>query len=90
MLDTVKKALRISHTALDDEINRQIAVARLELARVGILEAEANGDGGLVGQAIVTYCLSKMSYDTKMAERYENSFSLMVDELRKTGGYYVQ
>ncbi len=88
MLDTVKMALRISHISLDNEITRLIAVARLELIRVGILEAMANSeDDGLINQAIVTYCLSKMSDGTK-SEKYEESFVLLTDELRKSSGYF--
>lgn len=88
MLETIKIALRISHTKLDNEINNTIAVARAELIRTGIHADKANATGDyLINEAIKTYCLFSYSNDDKMAEGYFNSWQYQVENLRKSNGY---
>ena len=87
IIDKVKLALRISHTALDSDILDTIQTARLELIRAGVLEEKANSDDELINMAIKTYCLSAYCNDKKMAERYDESFKYQLDNLRKSSGY---
>lgn len=88
MLETIKTALRISHTKLDNEINNTIAVARAELIRAGVLIEKANAvDDELINEAIKVYCLYTYSNNEKMAEGYSKSWQYQVDNLRKSKGY---
>lgn len=88
MLDRVKKALRISHTLLDGEIEDVISAARAELIRSGVADNVANADEiPLVNRAIVTYCQAVFCNDTKRAEGYQKSFEYQMDSLRKSYDY---
>jgi hypothetical protein len=84
LLDTVKTALRISHSKLDDELTRLIAVARMELQRVGVQEEVAEADSELVDQAIVTYCLLNTTENTALIDRYQRAWELQLDGVRKS------
>lgn len=83
VLDTVKKALRISHTKLDDELTRLIAVARAELKRVGVADGVAEGDDGLVIQSIVTFCLIHSTEDIQLIDKYQKAWNIQADGIRK-------
>ena len=83
--DTVKKALRIKHDKLDDEVTRLINAARDEMIRAGVAEEVVTEGGSLVNQAVVTFCLMSMTEEKDLIDRYENSFRLQVDNIRKSG-----
>ncbi|PEP79429.1 head-tail connector protein, partial [Bacillus toyonensis] len=56
MLDVVKKALRISHHALDDEITDVMEAARHDLMLSGVSSTKVNVDADpLIKRAIITY-----------------------------------
>ncbi|MBQ8933924.1 MAG: hypothetical protein IJ061_06540 [Lachnospiraceae bacterium] len=84
MLDTVKKAKRIKHSKLDDEIARHIETAKAELIRAGADEEVVNAGGSLVTEAVVTFCLMKLEDDLKEFERYERSFGIQLDQIRRS------
>ena len=85
ILDDVKLALRISHTALDTELTANIAEARAEMVRNGIDESIANDDNNpLIVAAIKTYCKFINTDIDKTAERYEESWKYQLDCLRKS------
>lgn len=83
-LDTVKAAARISHTKLDDEINRLIKAAQAELIRSGATETVVNAEGSLVTQAIVSYCLMNLTEDINLIDRYRNAFETQEDAIRRS------
>ena len=85
VIDTVKTALRINHDILDGDIERLIGVAQDELIRVGVDGSLAISDDSLIKQAIVTFCQSQMESDIKKAERFDASWLLQIDNLRKSG-----
>lgn len=88
IFQSVKTALRISHTSLDNEINENIATARAELVRVGVTSAKAQSDDDpLIRTAIKTYCLSVMANDKESREGYDRSWNLQKENLRKTTEY---
>lgn len=91
MFERVKLALRISHNLLDNEIQSTIAAAISELKRLGVadsvLPSEGNEGDALVQQAIVTYCLMKLSSNEKLLQGYADSFALQVDNIRKSVEY---
>ena len=81
---TVKKALRITHSQLDDEITRLIGTAQAEMIRAGVTEEVVNAGGSLVEQATVTFCLMNMTEDKSLIDKYDESFRLQVDNIRKS------
>lgn len=90
MLETIKTALRISHTKFDTEITNTIAVARMELIRSGIIATVADAtDNKLINEAIKVYCLYSYSNNDKMADGYFKSWQYQVDNLRKSTGYGI-
>ena len=57
MLEKVKRALRVSTSAFDDELTDLIEAAKLDLVLSGV---ETSDVDALIGKAIITYC--KMSF----------------------------
>lgn len=84
LLDTVKKAKRIKHKKLDDEIERYIAAAKAELIRAGADEEIVGKGGSLVTEAVVTYCLMKMEDDLKTIDKYEEAFRIQSEHIRRS------
>lgn len=78
--EAVKKALRFTHNALDDDIKRNITAAESDMALVGISRSYQGAE--LYTQCIVFYC--KWIYDfmgkgeefRKAYERLRDSMSL--------------
>lgn len=88
-IDDVKKALRISHTKLDTEIQATIDEAKAELARLGIAEAAIVETDSLISAAIKTYCKYSFASDMKMRDGFFLSWQYQIDCLRKSTGYGV-
>lgn len=85
--DRVKRALRITHTMLDEEINARILAAKKEMIRVGVAkEAAENEDDPLIGEAILTYCMMELG-DQSLFERYSEGWDYRIDNLRKSRNY---
>jgi len=84
LIDSVKKALRISTDALNDEITENINAAKAELIRSGVDPEIVAAEGPLVTQAVKTYVLSRMGSDKTMIEGYQKSFEYQQDNLRKS------
>lgn len=88
MLEKVKLALRISHTALDNDILETITVAQNELVRAGVISSKAMDETDpLIVQAIKTFCQSIYDANDKIREAYMESFKYQLDNLRKSNGY---
>ena len=91
MLERVKKAIRISHDLLDDEILETIDAARAEMVRAGVSESAAYSDTlDLINKAILTYCQAEYASDKAMAEKFTESWKYQLDNLRKTVGYMAE
>lgn len=82
--DTVKQALRIKHNKLDGEIARLVKTAQDEMIRAGVAKTIAESDDSLVTQAVVTFCLMNMTEEKNLIDKYEGSFRLQVDDIRKS------
>ena len=54
MLDIVKKALRITADAFDDELKQLIAAALADLRIAGVTQAQQ--EDPLIERAVITYC----------------------------------
>lgn len=86
LLDEIKIALRVTHTKLDGEISDNILAAEHELERVGIPWEIASDPENhpLIKRAVKTYCQSAMAIDQAQAEKYQRSFELQAENMRKT------
>lgn len=88
ILDDVKKALRISHNAINSELTANIAEARAEMVRAGIDATVASDDTKpLVVSAIKAYCKMVDAPDKAQAEGYERSWLYQLENMRKSEGY---
>lgn len=73
MLELVKRALRVTASAYDDEINSLIFAARADIYNCGIRETPKCA--ALINHAVVLYCKSNFGYQDdseKYAEAYEH------------------
>lgn len=88
MLDDVKMALRVSHSALNTEIADLIAAARQDLILSGVLAAKANSDSdSLVKRAIITYVKAHFGYDNPDADRLSMAYDKLKSHLTLSGDY---
>ena len=84
LIDNIKKAARITHNALDEEINRLIGWAHAEMKRAGVPSAIVDSDGNsLIDECTMQGVLAHISTDEKIREKAENAFTYQLDNLRK-------
>lgn len=85
MLDKIKLALRISHNALDSDIQDTIKAARAEMIRAGVpVELAESETNDLVLAAVKTYALYVYANDTKLSNGYFESWQYQLDCIRKS------
>jgi uncharacterized phage protein (predicted DNA packaging) len=88
MLTDVKIALRITHSALDIEINDLIASARQDLILAGVLSAKANSNtDSLIKRAITTYCKAYFGFDNPDYDRLVAAYDKLKAHLTLSGDY---
>ncbi len=88
MIDVVKKAVRISHNALDDELEDLIEASRYDLNLSGVSHLKANDDTDpLIKRAIITYVKANFILDAKEAERFLASYNMLKNHLTLAGDY---
>ncbi|RAT10884.1 DNA-packaging protein [Bacillus cereus] len=88
MLDVVKKAVRISHSALDDELEELIEASRYDLKLSGVSYLKANDETDpLIKRAIITYVKANFISDAKEAERFLASYNMLKNHLTLAGDY---
>ncbi|KAB2396796.1 MULTISPECIES: head-tail connector protein [Bacillus cereus group] len=88
MIDVVKKAVRISHNALDDELEDLIEASRYDLKLSGVSYLKANDDNDpLIKRAIITYVKANFISDAKEAERFLASYNMLKNHLTLAGDY---
>ncbi|PEC65356.1 head-tail connector protein [Bacillus toyonensis] len=88
MLEMVKKALRVSHNALDDEIDDLIEAARIDLKLSGVSGFKSNDDTDpLIKRAIIMYAKANFIADVKEAERFQLSYNMLKNHLTLAGDY---
>lgn len=89
MLNTVKKALRINHNALDDDILMNIETACTDAVRAGVpVEVMTDYTNPLVCSLIKTYCLYAYA-DKDNSQRYYDSYTYQLENLRKSRSLLV-
>ena len=90
MFAGIKKALRLSTTAFDDDIKSNIDTALLELGRVGVnvvgLTNESADADKLIVKACELYCKSQFNFMSK-GEQFQNNFEQLRDALSVTTKY---
>ena len=86
MLDKAKKALRLTTSAYDDELNDLIEAAKLDLGVAGVvLPSELDA---LCQQAILTYVKVHFGKpDPDAADRLKQSYDEQKAQLRTATGY---
>lgn len=88
MLDVVKKAVRISHSALDDELEDLIEASRYDLKLSGVSYLKVNDETDpLIKRAIITYVKANFISDAKEAERFLASYNMLKNHLTLAGDY---
>ncbi|PGB01873.1 head-tail connector protein [Bacillus toyonensis] len=88
MLKVVNKALRVSHNALDDEIDDLIEAARTDLKLSGVSGFKSNDDTDpLIKRAIIMYTKANFIADVKEAERFQLSYNMLKNHLTLAGDY---
>lgn len=75
--ETIRKSMRISHNALDDDIRRDMDAARLDMSRVGI---DILKDDALIDKAIELYCKAQIDYLGK-GEQFQKNYENLRDSL---------
>lgn len=78
MINVVKQALRVSHSALDDEILDLIEASRMDLIQSGVSNLKANDDtDALIKRAIILYAKANFLVDKDQAMRFQHSYDLL-------------
>lgn len=90
MLAKVKTALRISHSALDDELEDLILGARQDLKLSGVSNEKADAETDidpLIIRAVVTYCKANFGLDNKDSDKYQQSYNMLKNHLTLSTEY---
>lgn len=86
LLETVKKALRVTHSGLDEaEIQPLIDAAKKELEVAGVtnmLESDP-----LIIRAVTVYCKAHFGYDNPESEKFLSSFNSLKNTITQVGAY---
>ena len=85
MLDKIKLALRISHTALDADIEADIAAASADLKVCGVVHAAE--DDPLIFNAVKLYCKAHCTDDPAKGAEYLRRYEALKACLMMAEGY---
>lgn len=85
MLEVVKKSLRISSSAFDEEVTELIESAKLDLKIAGITVSDS--PDALIRRAITIYCKAHFGYDNPDADRFRDSYVMLKQHLSLAGDY---
>lgn len=86
MIETIKKSLRISHDALNDEINNNIEICKMDLNISGVYYTDTDE---LFKKACELYIKWQFDYMGK-GELFEKSYRSLKDAMALCGDYNVQ
>ena len=75
MLEKLRKALRITHTQLDDEIEGLVEVAKADMKLSGIVKIAE--EDPMIYQAIKTYVKAEYEVDIAKSTKYRESYDLL-------------
>lgn len=85
LLDKVKLALRIKHSALDDDIADNIQACLLDLQMHGVVHKDYAD--ALIQNAVKLYCKAEYADDTAKAEKFGQRYKELRDCLKAAEGY---
>lgn len=75
LFDKVKTALRITHNALDDEIQDLICAALLDLEYSNVANIDKNDP--LIIRAVTIYCKSHIGLNNTDSEKYNQAYEML-------------
>ena len=81
MIEDVKRELRITNTAYDQEVSDLIEAAKLDLRIPQIDELKILESDPLIQRAIILYCKANFGLDNKDSEKYQKSYDNLAEKL---------
>lgn len=84
-LTKIKKALRISHSVLDEDIGADVDACLADLRTVGVIDPQEADP--LIYKAIKLYCLAGYTSDTTKAAAYLERYNALKACLQMAEGY---
>lgn len=87
LLDAVKKRLRISSSAFDDEVQDLIDAAKADLVLSGVEETKIIDTDPLIKRAVVVYCKAHFGWNNPDADRLQRSYEMLKEHLALAGDY---
>lgn len=88
MFEKIKRNLRVSINAFDEDIKDLIEAAKSDMKSHGVKRIE-DGDP-LIIRAVDLYCKGYFYLDNKDSERYLESYKSLRDHLSLAGDYIVE
>lgn len=85
MLEKIKLALRITHTALDEDIQADIDACLTDLKVCGVVYASS--DDPLIYNAVKLWCRSIYTDDTTKGSEYLRRYDALKSSLMMAEGY---
>lgn len=85
MLEKIKKSLRISNAAFDDEIVDLIEAAKSDLQLSGVNVIDETDS--LIIRAVTTYVKANFGWDNPDAERLQTSYDMLKTHLALSAEY---
>ena len=81
MIEDVKRELRITNTAYDQEVSDLIEAAKLDLRIPQIDELKILENDPMIQRAIILYCKANFGLDNKDSEKYQKSYDNLAERL---------
>lgn len=93
LIKSIKDSMRIRHSALDADIEDNIAAATADMIRVGVqpysnVDEKKLKDDSLIRKAVELYCKAQADYLGK-GPQFETSYERLRDALSLCGDYNV-
>jgi hypothetical protein len=89
-LTAVKLAMRISHTALDDDITAEIAACMKDLEIVGVDKDSVAESDPIILNAIKLWCKANMTDDVAKQSAYRQAYDALKATLIMSTGYGIE
>lgn len=87
LLSKIKTSLRISHTALDEDVSDTIAACLTDLGVCGVQDPGEQETDPLILNAVKLYCKAEYTDDTAKAAAYLERYNALKSCLMMAGGY---
>lgn len=89
LVNDIKKALRIAHDRLDDDIQQHISACLDDMRRLGIAVPDNDTDvesNSLLLSAVKLYCMAQYDFLSK-GDQYKKGYESLRDVLSMSSGY---